>query len=745
MVIPVVIKVPLSVDPKTHPFILIQRFDVNSPKGKVELLEEDQPDAADENGSLIRQLQNQPVENSEHNWFFNVRTIPGPRISIRVFASFVESRLQAKIPRQSLQIGQSKFLSVSPAQMNQAPSVDQVLKVGPMPRLSVGINDANPPPLPQNRFSGTASRAMSHDPTTISEIVASVFERVKQPLDAIWSSQSPSAPALPKTPKFLPPDPIAVAKANEFWARQVTEMLSFTPYGGPTVAYATGKNPDFLFSNLKPGPGDKFYGLAYACENLATFIAASRGTAAFTDRGLEAGSVSSGITAKAGGKWFVAVAATDVPKGPPVLVELQNPDGKASSIPRFGSVVDVTRFGEQQADDAYFGPGTALLFCNRVPKAPNPSAYDAIVGDTTSNVINAPLSCRVEGDIEMCAKRTNGKLEITGPFPVTKPFTPKPAKPGTVPQPIPPDPVALLADHTASCHIGGVIRISPDRKQIQVFDTGGLGVPGRGNDVITIMGTGSGFHKGNMDDQLSNIVQNGGGEPFRGAGLFSRIKETDLPQFESQIQALMDARPLGFVRFALIDAGKQLDYKNVVKPSVGWLKFLSPLRPMYGAKVSENFSISRYLWSLREIPGFDDSPALEGWWFIYVPRGRLAKAMMADSSRKLTPTELATNAVATGPRNKEWNNKDGSLNIPRILRDMTLPILNAKSTAQGLIRITNNNFNDYGKMSRIHYAEGNWAGAQLPMDQFFMFTTGVNASIFPPDLVPPGTQQMAII
>lgn len=735
MEIPVTIRAPGAIDPNTHPFILIQRFVGNNLKGKVEMLEPGQAIVSDDNGSILRLLQRQPILSAENTWIFSARTKPGQGVLLKVFASFDETKLQPKFPNNSLLIGQTGVFSLPPTKMNKAPSVDQALTVGPMPRLSVGINLANPPELRENGFVGTATLAMQHDPKTIGQIVMSVMERVKQPLDAIWESQKAM-----KVPSILdfPETTLGVAQANEFWARVITEMLAFTPYGGPTVTYMTGKNPDFLFANLSPSAENKFYGLSFACENLATIVAASRGTATFKDFGLEAGSVSTRITTDVGGKWLVAVPAQDNPNGPPVLQILQNPDGKAQSIPRFGSVVDVTRFGEQETDEAYFGPGSVLLFCNRIPKAPSPKAFDDIVNDTSSQP-GTVSACRVEGGIEMCAKRKDGKLEITGPFPVIKAFVPKA---GAAPEP-PPDPAALLADHTAGCHIGPVIRISADRKQIQTFDTGGLGVGGRGSDLITVMGTGSGFHSGNMDDALTSTVKNGGGEPFRGVGAFKRIREADLPKFVTQIQALLEARPLGFVRFALIDAGKKLDYKNVVKPSAGWLKFLSPLRPMYGAEKSQNFSIARYLWSLRNMPAFDQG--LEGWWFFYVPRGRLARAMMADKDRAKSPFDLAEEAVSSGPRNKEWNNKDGSLNVPRILRDMTLPILNAKSTSEGKIRITNNNLNQYGKMSRIHYAEGNWSGAQLPMDKFFMFTKGVDETIFPPELVPKGTLQMDIV
>lgn len=54
-----------------------------------------------------------------------------------------------------------------------------------------------------------------------------------------------------------------------------------------------------------------------------------------------------------------------------------------------------------------------------------------------------------------------------------------------------------------------------------------------------------------------------------------------------------------------------------------------------------------------------------------------------------------------------------------LLKAQTLPIMNAKVTPGGHVVITCNKINKQGSMHRIHYAEGNWSGSQLPMDRFF--------------------------
>jgi len=64
--------------------------------------------------------------------------------------------------------------------------------------------------------------------------------------------------------------------------------------------------------------------------------------------------------------------------------------------------------------------------------------------------------------------------------------------------------------------------------------------------------------------------------------------------------------------------------------------------------------------------------------------------------------------------------------------------------SSGQVVITNNKINNQGKMHRIHYAEGNWSGAQLPMDRYFTVVAGTPASAFPPEIVPPGSLQVKL-
>jgi hypothetical protein len=47
---------------------------------------------------------------------------------------------------------------------------------------------------------------------------------------------------------------------------------------------------------------------------------------------------------------------------------------------------------------------------------------------------------------------------------------------------------------------------------------------------------------------------------------------------------------------------------------------------MYGKKQTENYWVSKLLWSMRNVPGFSN---LQVWWFVFSPLSWLAKAMWA--------------------------------------------------------------------------------------------------------------------
>src|SRR6187402_399604 len=334
--IPVTLSCPAGVSqPEDHPFVRVQRTDGKArPNGIVTLLEEEEGDQVSElNQPLVVQLAKDAIKSASNIWFFQISLEPLPgNVFFQIFASYNESAVRSGAQDVQVFASPQALRVTTPAPAVATAPVVQVLTPGPVPRLCVGLNAAVPPPLRKNQFSGDASKAARHDVATISKVLAHIAERVRQPLDAAWTQQN--GKALPLEPKF-PDTPEGIADANEFWARQVTEMAAFTPYGGPTVSYSTGTNQEFLSDNIKDSASNKFYGLTMACENLATFAVSTRGTNPFPRVGLEAGSVSSKITKDAGGKWFIAKAENGAPSATtrPILEEVASPDGSPHTVP----------------------------------------------------------------------------------------------------------------------------------------------------------------------------------------------------------------------------------------------------------------------------------------------------------------------------------------------------------------------------------------------------------------------------
>ncbi len=70
-----------------------------------------------------------------------------------------------------------------------------------------------------------------------------------------------------------------------------------------------------------------------------------------------------------------------------------------------------------------------------------------------------------------------------------------------------------------------------------------------------------------------------------------------------------------------------------------WLLYASPLLPMWESAPTANYSISRYLWSLRELPGREH---VQAFWFFYVPQRELAEVMLEAGARVTVVSPQAT-------------------------------------------------------------------------------------------------------
>lgn len=99
------------------------------------------------------------------------------------------------------------------------------------------------------------------------------------------------------------------------------------------------------------------------------------------------------------------------------------------------------------------------------------------------------------------------------------------------------------------------------------------------------------------------------------------------PNLSYAITQMAKTRPLGLARLVLgrrkrADNGKPVNFRTDAPQQ--WLLYASPLLRMYEDPEESNYAISRYVWSLRGMPGCGD---LVAFWLIQTPRSELARAM----------------------------------------------------------------------------------------------------------------------
>jgi hypothetical protein len=209
-------------------------------------------------------------------------------------------------------------------------------------------------------------------------------------------------------------------------------------------------------------------------------------------------------------------------------------------------------------------------------------------------------------------------------------------------------------DQLPGSHVHGVLRVHANGQKLQVFDTGigahyGLLKATRSEAVVPEAGAGltadgyrhplaASFDRNATSHEASGAqIGSGVGNAFGGMG----VPPPSPVAVGAHTEWLRQARPIGLVRFAITVGPKG---KNLLP---GDVLYVSPLRPMYGASRSENFTIARLLWSLRNTPGFSD---FRPWWLVYAPKGMLARAMWAEDGRAMT---LGDFVRTHGPSN-DW-------------------------------------------------------------------------------------------
>lgn len=592
---------------------------------------------------------------------------------------------------------------LSAKQLNTPQPQKIVLAMGKFPRLVVGLNQAQV----------TASDA-EIDPrlgtaAELRPVVEHVVHRLQgkhakgDPLEPAWKVQKaePLPSTLPSTAK--------VAHAEEAWARQVTEMLTLTPYAGTGLTYFGTFAHDgmFLADNLDGrDPKLDIYGLVHACQHLAAFGVSSRGRKphVFGDfhklsglkgrRLVTAGSASALVVTDMKGTWVIG-GKPPTPFTPKQLATGGVDPATLACTPELETAKGMYQINDMQGCD--FAPGTVIVMANRKVR------HDPKAVAKTGN------GSRIEGKYEVTYKNHR---------PVQKWLIGKGDR---------------LGDNTDGAHAGFVLRTDPnvlagitplDQARFQLLDTGGFGVAGRG-DGVTVLNVGSGFHTGNFDGPDAKQISSRLPSMMRGIGVWPRMTPADGEALFDHVHGVLrKLRPLGLARLVILDRSKgkvhAKDLMNIGTPKGTWLLYASPVVPMYEAAAHANYSISRYVWSLRGVPAAD---LVEVRWFIFVPQRHLAQALI-DAGRNADMVQVAEAAFdkITNPlHRRKLSKKDGSVDVAKVLAKYTLPILDLRSTPSGRAEVVYK----YPKMANLsflyHAQREGWDGKiRLPMHQTFM-------------------------
>ncbi|UQA57866.1 hypothetical protein [Polyangium aurulentum] len=207
-------------------------------------------------------------------------------------------------------------------------------------------------------------------------------------------------------------------------------------------------------------------------------------------------------------------------------------------------------------------------------------------------------------------------------------------------------------------HIMQVLRVHKDKTRVQLFDANGgsqsksamdaekdgEGRPlGRGLALEPGLGT-------NMDSRAYSTIYSLSAAP-NGVGI-----PKPAPDLAGQIELMKKARPIGLARLVLTERRPL----NELAPE--HVLFVSKLLRTYGDADHQNYTITRYLWSLRNTPGFS---SVQPWWFIFMPLGVLARAMWAVGARTMRLSDFMGKHALSAPKESSWFRfaSDGGLSV----------------------------------------------------------------------------------
>lgn len=180
---------------------------------------------------------------------------------------------------------------------------------------------------------------------------------------------------------------------------------------------------------------------------------------------------------------------------------------------------------------------------------------------------------------------------------------------------------------TSHPHIAYAIRVqrSPQGmvQRIQYFDVNGMNVPEPSHPAMPMPVKNPEVDVLSYEYPWSTTGKAGAIGSF--AGLASLHPSADT--LEKGIQRLAASRPLGVARLVLarrVNPVKKRPVDLKSDPLEEWLLYASPLLRMYENDKGQNYAITRYLWSLRELPGAEHILAI---WMISSVRGELLDTM----------------------------------------------------------------------------------------------------------------------
>lgn len=226
-----------------------------------------------------------------------------------------------------------------------------------------------------------------------------------------------------------------------------------------------------------------------------------------------------------------------------------------------------------------------------------------------------------------------------------------------------------------SAHIAFVLRMHKDKRQLQLFDTGAMGTGLYGDSHVkgkplifypTRIGPEYATEPSKhidadwwTDYQWAKEARGPRKGIYVGLGV---LTSPDPKTFEAAVDELRRKRPLGFARLVISIKDPASKRRSNTKPEN--VLFHTPLLLMWGKENNHNFSIARYLWSLRELSG----GAIEAKWLISTPMDGLAQALL-DSKRENTLTEIIKHYLAMPPPPKKPEIEDKRKKHTRIIEN----------------------------------------------------------------------------